>query len=584
MLSSISIIPVAASTIASGICGENATWTIDDNGVFTVSGEGTTYDYEWSVDPFLPWHNQKEHIKSVVIEEGITRIGNDMFWECENLIDVKFPNSLIELGNGTFYKTNLSKLIIPDSIKKIDWNCFAYCYNLKELHIGKNIEYIGDHSFAGNKSLTSINIPESVTYIGGTAFTESNLNTIYYEGSKEQWDNIDKSNTWDFGIKNREKLVINYKENGKITDYASYNPNSINISIDGNYIKFDVQPQIINGRTLVPMRKIFEELGATVDWDDSTQTAIGTKDNTVVKFTINDYTMYKNESAKTLDVPAQLINGRTLIPLRAVSEAFDCQVGWDGNDSIVSIIDDSENYTMLYALNDRSKSFPSNTVDAQLTVGWYTEPVQMLYAPDKSAVFKKSEVPAQLTVGWSEEPFVTLYAVGGKKHQFKQSEVEAQKAVGWYEYPVIQVYANDGRTMVINESELSAYENVGWSKTNPKYRPLGRKITASDIDVELIGTNFVINNKSEYTLEIDRLYVDDKYHDIIGTGKATVKPYEVKAVYCECDHGFGAHDTSSEAYIWVQQTVPRADGAEYWYVFKVSFTINGIYKFECIVD
>ncbi len=420
-------------------CGENLKWSLDDNGTFTISGNGEMFDYDtWEEKaPAPPWSDKHALIKRVVIEEGITRIGNEAFRGCENLTDVTFSNSLIEIGNGAFMFTNLSKVIIPDTVKKIDWNCFAYCFNLNEIYIGKNVEYIGDHSFAGNKSLTSINIPESVAYIGGTAFTESNLNTIYYEGSKEQWDNIDKSTVWDFGIINGENLIINYKENGKVTDYASYNPNSINISIDGNYIKFDVQPQIINGRTLVPMRKIFEELGATVDWDDSTQTAIGTKENTVVKFTINDYTMYKNESANTLDVPAQLIDGRTLIPLRAVSEAFDCQVGWDGNDSIVSIIDDSEKYTMLYAPNDRSKSFASNTVSQQLTVGWYTEPVQILYAPGKSAVFKKSEVESQLIVGWYTEPVCTMYAPDGNTIIVLVSEKMDYINNGWYTEPIV---------------------------------------------------------------------------------------------------------------------------------------------------
>lgn len=207
---------------------------------------------------------------------------------------------------------------------------------------------------------------------------------------------------------------------------------NVSVYIDGTKIEFDVQPQIINGRTMVPMRKIFEELGAVVDWDDSTQTAMGTKENTVVKFTINDYTMYKNESANALDVPAQLIDGRTLIPLRAVSEAYDCQVGWDGNTSTISIIDDFENYTMLYAPNDRSKSFPSNTVEAQLTVGWYTEPVQTLYAPGKSAVFKKSQVEAQLGVGWYTEPISTMYAPDGRTINVPNSEIEAYKKVGWY--------------------------------------------------------------------------------------------------------------------------------------------------------
>ena len=185
----------------------------------------------------------------------------------------------------------------------------------------------------------------------------------------------------------------------------------ISVYLNGSKIEFDVSAQIIDGRTMVPMRKIFEELGATVDWNDSTQTAIGTKENTVVKFTINDYTMYKNESAIALDVPAQLINGRTLIPLRALSEAFDCQVGWDGNTNTISIISDFENYTMLYALGNRSNGFPSDIVDAQLTVGWYTEPVVTMYAPDgRTITVYKSEITSYKNVGWYETQSAALAA------------------------------------------------------------------------------------------------------------------------------------------------------------------------------
>lgn len=382
---SMATIPISVSAATNGGCGESLKWSLDDNGTLTVSGEGEMYDYNYDVRDGkgytnTPWRDKTTLIKRVIIGEGVTRIGDYAFRDCGNLTDVTFPNGLIEIGSGAFMSTDIAKVILPDSVKKLDNACFCICFELNEVQLGKSLENIGMEAFCFDGKLDSITIPESVNFIGELAFGHCRLSTIYYEGTKEQWNNINISDVWDYGMENREKLIINYKENEKVTNYASYNPNSINISIDGNYIKFDVQPQIINGRTLVPMRKIFEELGATVDWDDSTQTAIGTKENTVVKFTINDYTMYKNESANTLDVPAQLIDGRTLIPLRAVSEAFGCQVGWDGNDSIVSIIDDSDNYTMLYALNDRSKSFPSNTVEAQLTAGWYTEPVENIYS------------------------------------------------------------------------------------------------------------------------------------------------------------------------------------------------------------
>ena len=130
--------------------------------------------------------------------------------------------------------------------------------------------------------------------------------------------------------------------------------NNIKVVIDGNQIAFDVQPQIINGRTLVPLRAIFENLGATVDWNNDTQTVTSVKGNTKISLTINNNTMYVNGTAKTLDVPATLIGGRTLVPVRAISEAFGYQVGWDGQQNIVSIIKTIENYTMLYAPNSRS--------------------------------------------------------------------------------------------------------------------------------------------------------------------------------------------------------------------------------------
>ena len=385
---SIATIPISVSAATNGGCGESLKWSLDDNGTLTVSGEGEMYDYNYDVRDGkeytnTPWRDKTTLIKRVIIGEGVTRIGDYAFRGSSNLTDVTFPNSLIELGKGAFDFTNLSKVVIPDSVTIIGPFCFSGCFELNEVQMGKNIEYIGMESFASTE-LTTIILPQSLNYIGECAFNMSNLNTIYYEGSSKQWNNINKANAWDYnylGI----KYVIKYKESENNTDYATPDFNvsaqsNVRVYLNGEKIAFDVQPQIINGRTMVPMRKIFEELGATVDWDDSTQTAIGTKENTVVKFTINDYTMYKNEVSNELDVPAQLIDGRTLIPLRAVSEAFGCQVGWDGNDSIVSIIDDSDNYTMLYALNDRSKSFPSNTVEAQLTAGWSTEPVENIYS------------------------------------------------------------------------------------------------------------------------------------------------------------------------------------------------------------
>ena len=115
---------------------------------------------------------------------------------------------------------------------------------------------------------------------------------------------------------------------------------NVTVVLDGETIVFDVPPQIINGRTMVPMRAIFEKLGAVVDWNDTTRTAIAQKGNTTVSIVIDDTTLYKNSEPITLDVPAQLKDSRTLVPLRAVSEAFDCTVLWNDDTQTVNISTD----------------------------------------------------------------------------------------------------------------------------------------------------------------------------------------------------------------------------------------------------
>lgn len=104
---------------------------------------------------------------------------------------------------------------------------------------------------------------------------------------------------------------------------------NITVEIDGREIIFDVQPQIINDRTMVPLRAIFEALGASVEWDQENQMVTSVKDNNIIRLTINRPYMLVNGSYVTLDTPACIIDERTLVPVRAISEAFDLNVEWD---------------------------------------------------------------------------------------------------------------------------------------------------------------------------------------------------------------------------------------------------------------
>lgn len=215
--------------------------------------------------------------------------------------------------------------------------------------------------------------------------------------------------------------------------------NDIAVVVDGETLSFDVAPTVIGGRTLVPVRSIFEALGATIEWDAVTSTCTATRDDTTVKITIDEPQMYVNGEAKALDTPAKIIGSRTLIPLRAVSEAFECEVIWQGSIRTAVILSDPANYTALYDLSGNCRVFKNDEVEAQLTVGWYREPSQILYAPDgRTQVFPKDKVAAQLAVGWFEnrsDVFTPLYAPDGRVIEKPNSEVETYKNLGWYTEP-----------------------------------------------------------------------------------------------------------------------------------------------------
>ena len=99
----------------------------------------------------------------------------------------------------------------------------------------------------------------------------------------------------------------------------------------------DVPAQIIDSRTMVPLRAIFEALGASVEWDDATKTVTSVKGETTVKLTIGQASINVNGEDKALDVPAQIVDSRTLVPVRAIAESFGCEVGWDDPTKTVTI-------------------------------------------------------------------------------------------------------------------------------------------------------------------------------------------------------------------------------------------------------
>ena len=112
----------------------------------------------------------------------------------------------------------------------------------------------------------------------------------------------------------------------------------VTVTINGVEVEFPDQPAcIIDGRTLVPVRGVLEALGAKVEWLGEYQMVVATTDTTTITMRINDASYYVNGELRTIDVPAQLINDRTMIPARACAEALGCTVDWDQETKTVII-------------------------------------------------------------------------------------------------------------------------------------------------------------------------------------------------------------------------------------------------------
>lgn len=116
-----------------------------------------------------------------------------------------------------------------------------------------------------------------------------------------------------------------------------YTQDDISVTLNGETLNFDVSPQLINNRTMVPMRVIFEALGAAVDWNGDTQTVTAVKDDIVITMQVDNDCMTVGGYAVMLDSPPIVIDNRTLVPVRAVSEAMWADVKWIGFARVVEI-------------------------------------------------------------------------------------------------------------------------------------------------------------------------------------------------------------------------------------------------------
>lgn len=200
------MLPIVTQAEDGGWCGQDVEWTLSEEGVLTISGEGDMYDFKYQSNP---WRKHCDDIKEVKIEsgvtsvedgafsgcgnlesvtlpEGMTKIEECAFLNCSSLTSLELPNSVIDIGVGAFMEcNNLESIVLPQSITSIESSVFQRCQKLKNIAIPDSVTSIGSSAFYGCNVLEKIEIPKGVTSIGASAFCECYLlsgNIVIPEG------------------------------------------------------------------------------------------------------------------------------------------------------------------------------------------------------------------------------------------------------------------------------------------------------------------------------------------------------------------------------------------------------------------
>lgn len=215
-------LPGDDGAVASGKCGENLTWSIDaEGGSLTISGTGAMWDYseifvgDGDSHTTAPWYAYSP--TKLVLEKGITYIGEYAFFGCGIAGDLTLPDGVTEVGANAFaYCSGLTSVVLSQSVAWLDNWAFLNCSGISSLTMPKGVTGIGYAAFRGCGSLTSVTIPASVIDINSAAFSDCNsLENIAVDGKNIYYISVD-------GVlfnKNRTTLVA-YPSGKKGTAYT----------------------------------------------------------------------------------------------------------------------------------------------------------------------------------------------------------------------------------------------------------------------------------------------------------------------------------------------------------------------------
>ena len=173
------------------------TWELTGTGnnlTLTISGEGAMPDYEWNSEwnnYSAPWYSYRSSIKTVIIEDGVTRIGayafdaDTSYGPSYSITSVSLPNSITKIGRYAFSECRiLTSILIPNSVTTIEQGAFSSCRGLTSMVIPYGVTKIDNYVFYDCRLLTSITIPNGVTTIGNYAFSAcKSLQTVDFNAT-----------------------------------------------------------------------------------------------------------------------------------------------------------------------------------------------------------------------------------------------------------------------------------------------------------------------------------------------------------------------------------------------------------------
>ena len=169
--------------VASGKCGDSASWKLDADGVLTITGAGPMADYsQHASDNCAPWRTYANDIKKVVVQKGVTAIGSYAFASLERVISVTLPEGVTSIGSSAFENCGLmaygglGAVTLPEGLTTIGSSAFSGSY-MDSLTLPESLRTIGGAAFE-KSPLKTLTIPGGVTSIGNGAFKSSHLTSI----------------------------------------------------------------------------------------------------------------------------------------------------------------------------------------------------------------------------------------------------------------------------------------------------------------------------------------------------------------------------------------------------------------------